>query len=183
MAAPADKSINEMSGKWQLERKLSTGMDEVMSLQGLSWMKIKALSMISVTETCKQYVDDQNVTHIDIAPTVTGGFKGHDSSHIVDGMERSVEVPEFGTVFETCRWTDLSNVDDDFLRDGWIYGDGEVGGLKNLELSATMEKGSCMFKGVWGFVEVDGKRYHARKTTCTKGGKTEKCCAIYSWKE
>lgn len=41
MAAPAEKNINHLSGNWTLERKLSTGMDEVMSLQGLSWFKIK----------------------------------------------------------------------------------------------------------------------------------------------
>lgn len=139
--------------------------------------------MISVTEACNQYEDMDNITHINISPAVTGGFKGQDSSHVVDGVQRSREVPEFGEVFETCRWSDLDGVDDDFLREGWVHADGEESGAKNLELEATMDKGTCMLKGVWGFMEFDGKRYHARKTTCTKNGKTAKCCAVYSWKE
>lgn len=55
MAAPNEKTIEHLSGRWTLERKLSTGMDEVMSLQGLSWMKIKACP-----GGCEMFEADQN---------------------------------------------------------------------------------------------------------------------------
>lgn len=205
MAAPPEKTIKDLNGKWVFERKLSTGMDEVLSLQGLSWLKIKvsqrqkpcilgkhkltapqALAVISVTETCTQYVDEKEITHIDITPTVTGGFKGNNSARLVDGVERTTHTDEFGDVRESTRWSDLSDidVDDDFLRTGWVYADAERGvGERHLVLDASMDKGNCVLKGVWGFVDVGGKRYHARKTTCVKGGKTARCCAVYSWKE
>ncbi|OJD32281.1 lccl domain-containing protein [Diplodia corticola] len=183
MAAPPEKTISNLSGKWVLERKLSTGMDDVMALQGLSWVKVKTLAIISVTETYRQYVDEKQVTHVDVTPTVTGGFKGQVSSYVVDGIARTREIAEFGEVVESSRWSDLTDVDDEYLREGWVYAEAEKKGPKNLVLQATMDKGACVLDGVWGFIDVDGKRYHARKTTCRKGGKTKSCCAVYSWKE
>lgn len=41
MAAPPEKTISNLTGKWTLDRKLSSGLDEVMALQGLGWLKIK----------------------------------------------------------------------------------------------------------------------------------------------
>ncbi|KAK0645284.1 hypothetical protein DIS24_g8070 [Lasiodiplodia hormozganensis] len=183
MAAPPEKTISNLTGKWTLDRKLSSGLDEVMALQGVGWLKIKALSVINVTETYKQYIDDAGVTHIDVVPTVTGGFKGEESSCIVDGVKRARTLQEFGEITESCQWSDLTDVDEEFLRDGWVYAEGEKTGPKNLYMNVTMDKGACVLKGVWGFIDVEGKRYHARKSTCTKDGKTAKCCHVYGWKE
>ncbi|KKY28483.1 hypothetical protein UCDDS831_g00223 [Diplodia seriata] len=183
MAAPPEKTIGDMSGKWVLERKLSTNMDKVMSLQGLSWVTIKALSIISVTEAYEQHVDEKGVTHIDVHPTVTGGFKGQDTKWIVDGVQRAVHHPEFGEMTQSSWWSDLTDVDDGYLREGWVYGEGERAGPKNLALKCSSEKAGFVLDGVWGFVDVDGKRYHARKTACKKDGKVENCTAVYSWKE
>ena len=49
-------------------------MDEILRLQGISWLKRTAIAAATLTLHVKHYKDDQEVEQIDIEQTLTGGI-------------------------------------------------------------------------------------------------------------
>ena len=82
---------------------------------------------------------------------------------------------------------DPSDVEDldEYLKEGWIGGDEEKagpGGEKHMKVETVNEKGQWTVTAVWGFVNIEGARYHARKLVCRKGEQVERVRGVYSWK-
>jgi len=55
MAAPSDISIENLTGTWMLDKKLSTDSDPLLSLQGINWVVRKAIGMTEVTVKMRQF--------------------------------------------------------------------------------------------------------------------------------
>jgi len=55
MAAPKDISIENLTGTWMLDKKLSTDSDPLLSLQGINWVVRKAIGMTEVTVKMRQF--------------------------------------------------------------------------------------------------------------------------------
>jgi hypothetical protein len=136
----------------------------------------KAISWATVTLHCKQYVGDEDgVTHIDIEQTVTGGIKGTTEIRILDWVERPHSDYMFGNLKGRSRWIAQGGAEwaqlDSFLTDGWLEGEGEKAGpngethihgfVDNQERGWTAEQ-------IWGFAELEGKRYYTRRVLCKK---------------
>ncbi|KAJ5230919.1 hypothetical protein N7489_011627 [Penicillium chrysogenum] len=78
MAAPADVTIQDLSGKWEMDSTHSNPTDPILTLQGMGWVMRKALSYATVTIYVKQYADSENpaLIHIDAQQVITGGIQG-----------------------------------------------------------------------------------------------------------
>lgn len=74
--------------------------DEILRLQGISWVKRKLIGSITITLYVKHYKDDEGKEHIDIEQIGTGGFKGNTELRIADWTFRSTDDPLFGPVSE-----------------------------------------------------------------------------------
>ncbi|RYC54577.1 hypothetical protein CHU98_g11632, partial [Xylaria longipes] len=72
MAAPATKTIGDLSGKWVLNKTLSDPTDPALALQGVGWLLRKAIGAATIHISVTQYVDDGGVTHIDIDQSASG---------------------------------------------------------------------------------------------------------------
>lgn len=84
--------------------------------QGMSWVTRKAISYATVTLNVNQYTDSENVGHIDIDQTLTGGIKGTTEKRIADwnGREHSDHI--FGTVEGRSRFLSGSKGEDGKVR-------------------------------------------------------------------
>lgn len=152
-------------------------------------MTRKGISYATITLDIKQYADADNVTHIDIEQTLTGGIKGTSEKRIADWNAREHKDHIFGTVvgksrlfkgtkdedgktrpnLEVCTKIGGNGVDDakvkKFLR-GEILADGsECEGF-------LVEEGDG--EGVWfqSFVENQDEGY---------GWTAEQVCVSCSW--
>ncbi|KAJ5823517.1 hypothetical protein N7447_005857 [Penicillium robsamsonii] len=90
MAAPADVTIQNLSGKWEMDSTHSNPTDPLLSLQGMGWVMRKALSYATVTIYVNQYADaeDPTLTHVDAQQVITGGIQGTKEERKLDWEER-----------------------------------------------------------------------------------------------
>ncbi|KAF2261832.1 hypothetical protein CC78DRAFT_619026 [Lojkania enalia] len=193
MAAPADKTIKSLDGKWVINKSISDSPDSVLALQGISWLTRKAINLATVTLHIKSYQappdgspSDPPVTHFDISQTLTGGLSGTTEKRNLDWKWRPHSDWLFGDLRGRSRWTTFDELkkenagkgsleeDAVFLCEGWMEG-AEV-----VESFVESEKGWTGWQ-VWGFVEVGGERRHARRFVVRKGESVERIRLVYDW--
>ncbi|OQE43712.1 hypothetical protein PENCOP_c003G05079 [Penicillium coprophilum] len=90
MAAPTDVTIQNLSGKWEMDSTHSNPTDPLLSLQGMGWVMRKTLSYATVTIYVTQYADAENpsLVHIDAQQVITGGIQGTKEERKLDWEER-----------------------------------------------------------------------------------------------
>ena len=71
-------------------KTLSDPTDAVLALQGVGWLKRKAINLATVTLSIKQYVDESGVTHVDIDQTATAA-RERVRRHVPDEAERLLQ--------------------------------------------------------------------------------------------
>ncbi|KAK3178900.1 hypothetical protein OEA41_001037 [Lepraria neglecta] len=126
MAAPPEKTLKDLNGKWVMNKSLSDDYDRILEMQGVGWFLRKAISFATVTLTVKQYVDKDGLTHIDIQQVATGGVQGTTENRTLDWTWRDHKDGIFGNVKGKSRWVKLVDVDDDdFLKIGYDDMEGE----------------------------------------------------------
>ena len=78
----------------------------------------------------------------------------------------------------------LDEVEDPFLKDGWLERDEEVGGPggeKNIESWVFNEEKGWTGDQIWGFAVVDEKRYYTRRVTVRKDDEALSVRLVYNW--
>jgi len=186
MAAPAEISIKDLSGKWVMNKTLSDDTDPVLALQGVGWWTRKAIGLATVTLHAKQYTKE-GTTHIDISQTATGGIQGTTETRTLDWQERKHEDHIFGNLNGRSRWLSPSAYDeitDAFLKADWLEADPEKGGPDgevHIESRVVNEEKGWTAQQVWGFALVDGQRYYVRRILVTKGKDELRVRLVYNW--
>lgn len=118
MAAPADSTIKNLNGEWTMEKSLSDPTEPILSLQGISWVTRKAISLATVTLKVHEYPDaeDAKVVHVDIDQVLTGGLKGTSEKRQTDWIAREHADHIFGTLKGQSRLLRGSKGDDGKVR-------------------------------------------------------------------
>ncbi|EPS39159.1 hypothetical protein H072_7096 [Dactylellina haptotyla CBS 200.50] len=164
MAVPADKTVANISGVYNMNRTLSGDTDTILSLQNIGWLKRKALSVAPVTITITHY-PETGVINVD--SNALNVIKSSEDMHI-DGKPYEQNHPLWGPLKLTTQKIKLSELDDEKLKEGWV--DEEL-----LQVVATHEAQKWIATQIWGFqeVEVNGKseKRHFRRVRLDKDGK------------
>ncbi|KAL1869313.1 hypothetical protein VTK73DRAFT_3180 [Phialemonium thermophilum] len=194
MAAPPSKTIKDLSGKWVMNKSLSSDTDPALALQGVSWLTRKAVGLASITLHVKQYVgppsppSDSNepATHVEIEQTGSGGFKGTTEKRCLDDTWREHSDWLFGHVRGRSRWIAASEIDDAFLAGGWLEGEEERGGPDGqthiLSYVESLDNGWTATQ-IWGFQTVDGERRYCRNIVVAKGSERVEMRLVYDYIE
>lgn len=74
-------------------------MENILALQGISWLIRKAIGMAPVTQHIKQYIDKNGVEHVDVESTIPGGSKSVEN-RVVDNSEQHDKDDLFGYIGE-----------------------------------------------------------------------------------
>ncbi|TDZ26886.1 hypothetical protein C8034_v007180 [Colletotrichum sidae] len=192
MAAPANITIADISGKWLMNKTLSDSPDPALQLQGIGWFIRKAIGAASVTLHVKQYQAPPSppatgtapVTHIDIDQTATAGLKGTSEQRCLDLEWREHSDWMFGTVRGQSTFMSPDEIEDEFLKKGWLEGEAEATGpdgkshvyshVESLDNGWTATQ-------IWGFQTIDGERRYARNVLVKKGDKRVEIRLVYDW--
>jgi len=163
MAVPADFSILDITGKFTMNKSLSGDTDTILYLQGVSWIKRKAIQYGTITLFIKHYKDDDNVEHVDIDQTITGGFPGTREERILTWTERSHEDHLFGPVVGKSRRVQVSELDEVFLTKDWTPDTVEHGVIQSHVISDTPKSGTTWIANqTWGMEMVNDERRYCR---------------------
>ncbi|APA15233.1 hypothetical protein SS1G_08851 [Sclerotinia sclerotiorum 1980 UF-70] len=185
MSAPPEITLKDLSGDWVMNKTLSDDTDAVLALQGVGWWSRKAISLATVTLHVKEYIDENNIPHIDIDQTATGGIKGTSEYRTLDWVPRAHEDHLFGNVSAKSRFCNLEQVDDDaFLKEDWLEGEEENSGPdgeRHVQTYGVNEERGWNAMQIWGFAIIDGKRYYTRRVVVKKGSEVLKVRLVYNW--
>jgi len=156
MAAPPTVTTLDLTGKYLMNKTLSDDSDEILRLQGVGWMMRRAISMASLTLTVKHYRGDDDVEHIDIDQTLTGGIPGTSENRILDWTEREADDRVFGAVVSKTRRLKLEEIKNEYLKKDWLPDTAKHGAINSYVHSNTPKSGtSWTAEQIWGFEEVE----------------------------
>ncbi|KAJ4347151.1 uncharacterized protein N0V89_011089 [Didymosphaeria variabile] len=177
MAAPSEKTLQSLSGKWTLNKASSDDFIQILALQGVNILIRKAASAASVHQSITQ-PDPQ---HIEAVQSVTAGkIPGTTEKYILDWEWRSNNDPLFGEVQGRSRWLGGEQAKRLEIGDGeWIEGDSEG---KIMHAQGKAANGKWEADHLWGFEIVDGERKHTRRARVKNDqGKELKVKMVYDF--
>jgi len=137
----------------------------------------KAIGLSTVTLHVKEYKDDEDLTHIDIEQTATGGIKGTTELRILDNKPREHEDHIFGRLCGRSRWLkSVDEIEDSFQKEGWEDGTNEF-----VMSHVTNDENGWTAVQVWGFEVVNEERRYSRHIVVTKGKEVKKIRLLYDF--
>ncbi|RXW21709.1 hypothetical protein EST38_g4159 [Candolleomyces aberdarensis] len=165
MALPAHITTKNLSGRFTMNKELTPAepLDKILGLQGIGWLKRKAIAIGTITLTFKHYKDDGGVEHFDIDNHLTGGIPGSREERPVDGAERKRSDMHFGPqLFYTKRRTpgDKQGLSE-FSSKGWTE-DTLEDGLIETQIRADTKGAGWRELHTWGIQEINGERRFVR---------------------
>jgi hypothetical protein len=200
MAAPADKTIHDLSGQWQLvqpssppppsvprpanprlqNKTLSGDTEALLTLQGISWFTRKAIAIATITLTITQTPGPPAT--INIVQVATGGL-GTSEERVLNWEPRAHSDKIFGAVHGKSRFATVADLapgegleQKDFLTHGW-----EEGADEWIQSVAISDDAGWTAIQLWGFEVVDGVRYHSRHVVVRKGEEVKTAAMIYNY--
>lgn len=166
-----------------MNKELSDDTDGILSMQGVSWINRTAISYATITLYAKHYKDENGIEHVDSDQTLTG-IPGTTEERTLDWTPREHYDYLFGAVVGKSRRRNVGDIEDDFLKGGWLPDTLEHGVIASWIESDTKKSGySWISDEVWGFEEVNGKRHYTRhiKFTEKPGGKVVQARVVYDY--
>ncbi|KAN0129521.1 hypothetical protein V8E53_012703 [Lactarius tabidus] len=183
MAAPENLSTLNVSAVYVMNKELSDDTDGILSMQGVSWMNRTAISYGTITLYVKHHKDENGIEQVVTEQTLTG-IPGTTEKRILDWTVREHYDYLFGAVVGKSRRRKVEDIEEDFLRGGWLPDTVEHGVIGSWIESDTAKSGySWTSDEVWGFEEVKGERRYTRHVKFTEkpGGKVVKARIVYDY--
>jgi hypothetical protein len=124
--------------------------------------------------------------HIDIEQTATGGIKGTTENRTLDWVKHKHNDHVFGNIEGQSEWVGPLSERweglDGFLKEAWLEEgpqgpDGEV----LVHTFSVNEELGWDAEQIWGFSEIEGKRYYTRRVIVTKGDEVLKVRLAYDY--
>ncbi|CAG8973052.1 hypothetical protein HYALB_00010826 [Hymenoscyphus albidus] len=189
MAAPASKTVFNMTGVWQINRALSDDIDQMFALQGISWLLRKLLAFTTVRLSMKHRNQDPDgsgphtneekppISTIRVKQTVTPGNFNSEDTYILDSVAREHTVPIFGRISVQAEYSSISSIPD-----AEVLVSTQESGSQTVILDRVKSLGNVWStSSVWGFGEIGGKRYHTRHSVTKKGDKELRLRIVYDF--
>jgi len=175
MATPDSVTTTNISGVYLMDKKLSDSSIPVLKMQKIPWIVQQAVNYSTITVKLKQYTDDAGVVHVD-QEQVSSVATQHEPREL-NGVRGEREVQFWGKVKGYNKYTKLAEVDDEFLKEGWLDADGDF--IESYTESAT---DTWTAKQVWGFAEIQGERRHCRRVVAKRPGSEDiKIRLVYAY--
>jgi len=164
MAAPDSCTTLNLSGRFVMNKSLSDSSDRILTLQGVGWFKRQIIANSTITLHVKHYKDEQQIEHIDIDQTISGGIPGTSEKRTLDWVDRHKEDGLFGFVVSKSRRLAVADIKDDHLRGEWLP-DTERDATIHTVASSDTEKSGLVWTAeqVWGFESINGDRRYTRR--------------------
>ncbi|QIW96388.1 hypothetical protein AMS68_001906 [Peltaster fructicola] len=181
-SVPESVSVDNMTGTYNMEKKISDDPQNILKLQGVSWVVRTAISYSAVKMSLNQYTDDDGLIHLDMTTESTGGLTNTEERTMAWQFKEANDKV-FGEVKSRSRIIKFSELPADLpaqLKQGW---DKEIEEGNVFQNYVESLKNGWNAHQLWGFGVKDGARRHMRKVVVTKGDQVESITMYYDWAE
>jgi len=176
MAAPKEVTLQNLAGKWTLNKKLSDDYTRVLALQGVNTLLRKAIGTASVYLSITQ--PSENELRMEQTATAAS-IPGTTEEYILDYEWRKSHDAFFGDIEGRSRWISQDEARNDGAEGEWITDDS---GGKLINAVGKKPDDAWTATHYWGFEEVDGARRHTRRVTVkTKKGQSVVVRMVYDY--
>ncbi|EIW74657.1 hypothetical protein CONPUDRAFT_159948 [Coniophora puteana RWD-64-598 SS2] len=177
MSAPLEVTTKNLAGVFLHNKSLSGATDEILKLQGVSWIKRKAIATFNltlyITHTPPAAADD-GVERIHVDQKLSGGIPGTAEHHVLDWEERRETDDIFGVTVGKARRVKLDEVEDEFLRSGWTQDTVEDGVIEVVAWSDTAVTGKeWRAEQISGFEQKNGARRYCTRIKFTSSERSK----------
>jgi hypothetical protein len=150
MAAPPNKTLQSLSGNWQLNKSCSDDFASVLALQGVNLLIRKAAAATAAAIHLKITQADEQ--HIKMAQSVTSGkIPGTTEEYTLDWKWRTNNDSFFGEMAGRSRWV---NIEEGRQTEVVLAGEGEWNqgdsDGKLIEAEGKKENGEWSAHHLWG---------------------------------
>ncbi|KAL4952400.1 hypothetical protein BDW69DRAFT_167846 [Aspergillus filifer] len=191
MAAPAEMTIATLSGQFVPNKALSDDADSSLALQGVPWLLRKGISLASPKFALSQ-ANEGGTAVVNI--TVSGVGSGVTEKRVLNWEPIEGKNPLFGKTETRSRLytsplersDSHSDEDIEFLnartfKNGAPSSWAEDPESQHLHCIITNNEAGWTMEQVWGFEEIDGKKYHTRRSIVKKGDAVERGKLVYNY--
>ncbi|TFK49996.1 hypothetical protein OE88DRAFT_1632087 [Heliocybe sulcata] len=172
MAAPKQLTTLNFTGTWVLNKSLSDPNDKILEMQGVGWIKRKAIASSSLTLHVTHDKDEHNsIERVQTKQVLSGGLST-EQKLTLNWEEKHSEGTPFGDLIVRSKRMPLAEIQDAFLKEGWTADTVEHGVIyTRIESDTEKPEGAWSLEQVWGFEDIAGDRRHTRhvKGTDSKG--------------
>ena len=121
---------------------------------------------------------------INIVQVATGGLTGTTEHRCLDYHYRDHADWLFGNLRGRGKFMNVDEIEDEFLKKGWIEGEAEATGPEGkshvLSHVESVDNGWTATQ-VWGFQMIGGERKYARNIIVAKGSERVEMRLVYDW--
>lgn len=170
------KTLQNLAGKWTLNKDLSDDFAPVLELQGVNLLIRKAIGVASVHLTITQPSDHE----LRMAQTATAAsIPGTTEEYILDWKWRNNHDAFFGEIEGRSRWVAQAEARSNGTAGDWEEDDSD-GQL--IQAEGKKPDDSWTATHFWGFEEIAGQRRHTRRIKVVdKDGKELKVRMVYDF--
>jgi len=115
--------------------------DTILTLQGVGWLKRKAISIATITLYVKHTTED-GVERIVIDQTISGGIPASTEDRTLNWAPRENNDQTFGEIITKSRRVKADELDIPFLKEGWTADTLELGLIHSFTESNTPKSGT-----------------------------------------
>nr|KMM65927.1 LOW QUALITY PROTEIN: hypothetical protein CPAG_02268 [Coccidioides posadasii RMSCC 3488] len=202
MAAPAEITIQDLNGRFCMDKTVSNDADPILSLQGISWLTRKAIGIATITLHIKEYKDDDEhlISVAFPAPPSTAtstktrtndpdNIFSTDNNRLVrtaagaDGkilpaVEVQTKAGNEKDQEAVARFLSGEILADGSATEGFVAGEGEDywvhSWVESVNDGWTAEQ-------IWGFENINGVRKYTRRVVAEKKGKVIRARLVYDF--
>ncbi|KAH6650458.1 hypothetical protein F5144DRAFT_523685 [Chaetomium tenue] len=181
MAAPTTINIDDVSGRWLLNRQLSQSTEAMFALQGIPWIirKIINFATLELEYVKLDPTPDATAARLAFKQTVRPGGFDTRNEYILDGESRTDTVPIFGEISMRCHYVGSEEAaKHDAV--GLETDADNAGHAAILEILRSEPMGWAATT-VWGFEVIDGVRRFVKHNSTIKGEKVEKAKLVFDY--
>ncbi|KAJ9612606.1 hypothetical protein H2200_004203 [Cladophialophora chaetospira] len=176
MAAPSEVTLQNLAGKWTLNKSLSDDFTPILALQGVNVLVRKAIGTASVHLKISQPSEQE----LNMEQTATAAsIPGTTEEYILDWDWRKNHDAFFGDIEGRSRW-----ISQEEARHNGAEGDWEADDSQGKLIQAVGKKPDDAWTAthLWGFEKVDGAHRHTRRVKVTsKDGEELKVRMVYDF--
>ncbi|KAL4794075.1 hypothetical protein BDV19DRAFT_390585 [Aspergillus venezuelensis] len=191
MAVPAEMTIATLSGQFVPNKSLSDDADSSLALQGVPWLLRKGISLASPKFVLSQ-INEGGTAVVNI--TVSGVGSGVTEKRVLNWEPVEGKNPLFGKTETRSRLytsplhksdchtdEDIKFLNAEAFKNGAPSSWAEDPENRHLHCIITNNEGGWTMEQVWGFEEIDGKKYHTRRSIVKKGDAVERGKLVYNY--
>ena len=132
-------SVLTLRGNLQ-NKELSDDTDGILSMQGIGWFIRSAISIGVITIYVKHYKDENGIEHVDMDRSLAG-LPGTTEKRELDWTDREHYDNVFGALVGKSRRRNVADIEDQYLKSGWLPDTVEHGVIASSIQSDTEKSG------------------------------------------